>query len=222
MIIKNIKALHYLAASKCASKDLLRPALSGVLIEKHHEKGAYIVGTDGHKLLCIYDEDVIFEADDPINQSIILVSGLIKGRARTLKNVTLDIDTEKKTLTRMDNKVLNLYTTHVDDGISKTSKIFIQEKFPLWKRVVKISNNEGSLGKNKLNINIVNDLLSASRLLHVTKKRRWFEFQTANIKPTGSVTPFQIFGENWFGIVMPIRASNDDDVFTTPKWFKED
>lgn len=50
-----VNARLFAAASICIGKEETRYYLTGVRIEPHHEKGALLVATDGHRLICIHD-----------------------------------------------------------------------------------------------------------------------------------------------------------------------
>lgn len=56
--IVNVSARYFSAALICASKEETRlPAIQGVHIEPHPEKGALLVATDGRRMLVIHDEN---------------------------------------------------------------------------------------------------------------------------------------------------------------------
>lgn len=54
-----VNARYFHAALVAVSKEETRFYMGGVYIQPHPEKGALLVATDGHRLICIHDEDAI-------------------------------------------------------------------------------------------------------------------------------------------------------------------
>lgn len=54
-----VNANLFRLAYTCVSKEETRYYLNGVFVQPHPVKGAFLVSTDGHRLLCIYDKDAI-------------------------------------------------------------------------------------------------------------------------------------------------------------------
>lgn len=200
-----INGLYGYAVSKCVLSDALRSALTGITIEKHSEKGAYLVGTDGHCLLCVYDEFAEFEGSP--GDSIIL-SNIFEGRKRewvdsfveinTEANISITVKTKRKTIILEDARL-------------------IQETPVKWKSAMPsiykgVNFNFSSHGFNLL---LINRLVNAINKLNNDKSR--YNFIKCQYHQENQEKPLVIIGEKkWFGIVMPCR-----EVIPNLDWFKK-
>ena len=200
-----INGLYGYAVSKCVSSDTLRPALNGITIEKHPEKGAYIVGTDGHCLLCVYDEFADFEGSP--GDSIILPN-IFEGRKREWTDSFVEIDTEANIPITVKTK---RKTIILDDAR------LIQETPVNWKRVMPAIYKGVNFNFNfhGFNLSLINRLVNAINKLNNDKSR--YNFIKCQYYQESQEKPLVLVGEEkWIGVVMPCR-----DVIINLDWFKK-
>ncbi|WP_431299416.1 hypothetical protein [Tabrizicola sp. BL-A-41-H6] len=131
-----------LAAAQCISTDETRYYLAGVSVQKHPEKGAMLVATDGHRMIVVHDQYAIVP-ERPMIVSLNWKAKELKVTPKDIGNRVLIVEVpEKRTSTPMMAQIMSVALDHADqyesDGLVKGALIVeeIDGTFPDWTRVV--------------------------------------------------------------------------------------
>lgn len=118
-------------ASTCQSKEETRYYLRGVHVEPHAVKGVTLVATDGHRLLCIYDE--AGHADE--SAVITLTSAALK-ECKPGKHWQRFLTVDGANATINDGVVTKEGEIELGDAVAVSVKCRIDGTFLDWRRVV--------------------------------------------------------------------------------------
>lgn len=192
-----------------AAKNGVRYYLQGVYIEPHHEKGAVIVASDGHRLAAIHDPDGMCKEPIIVGE---ITKGLIsacksKGSAKRMTVPgKLWIGNGGAILTH------SLASEHAPDdsfdpAVLHASKIrLLDGKFPDWRQVVgKLSAAEGK-PIPVLNAGYVASVSDALRIMDPTDKAPVVRLygngtECAAVARCGNLD----IGERFVALIMPLR-----------------
>jgi hypothetical protein len=118
-------------ASTCQSKEETRYYLCGVYVEPHAVKGVTLVTTDGHRLLCLYDETG--HADE---SAIIALTPNALKECKPGKHQQRFLTIDGANATINAGVVTKGGEIELGDAIAVSVKCRIDGTFPDWRRVV--------------------------------------------------------------------------------------
>jgi hypothetical protein len=193
----DISARLFSAAMLWASTEEVRFYLCGVYVAPHPERGAILVATDGHRLICIHDVEGRCATPAIIASDKALVAALMAS-PKALSDVTtaptLTVDT---------------------DGIVRVPGRYMGEKsglvdgtYPDWVRVVRpIAKllREKATGPSAFNAKYTSDIAKMGALLALPGT----PFPSVRIVPFGKGEPALILWPAFpaaFGLLMPMLA----------------
>ena len=204
--MKNEKFNVYYAglASLFSSKDDIRFYLNGIYIEPcENDEGAYIVATDGHRLVAYHDRGAT------ITEPLILSTDN-KGFFQTAKKK--DYAGVYGSFVRDDEGFITLSIPEGDSYRLKT----IEGKFPDWKRVIHRSrfDNEKCSNFVGLNSKYLKDIYP---IIPKTNGRKMHGLVAVlGSDPTKPVMFYDEIGEHeFFALIMPIKTGSAIEV---PEW----
>jgi len=124
-------------AYAAVSKEETRYYLNGVHIEAHPQKGALLVSTDGHRMVCIHDVDGV--CDEPVIVKLPeYVRRLCKDKKASLgiDRAVLEIDA------KLNSATVSVETVNAKGDVTRTAplvtayKCLIEGTFPDWRKVI--------------------------------------------------------------------------------------
>jgi DNA polymerase III sliding clamp (beta) subunit (PCNA family) len=124
-------------AYAAVSKEETRYYLNGVHIEPHPVKGAVLVSTDGHRMVCIHDD----QGDCDQNIIVQLPSFALalcaskKGRGLAIDRRVLEIDPKSGTATIVNEHVGKDKLVERSEPLVTAHRAIIDGTFPDWRRV---------------------------------------------------------------------------------------
>jgi hypothetical protein len=209
-----VDANLFRAADVCRSHEETRYYLNGVYISPHPEKGVLLTATDGHRLICLHDE----EGECSAPRIVCIHPKAIDQRAVTAYRKAMSSGSPKV--------VPKIHIVIDDDGIATVGtyrslkSCFIDGTYPDWSRVVNpvlAKAKDGKYVPASYNQKYIAEFGQIATLLSPDNNRN----ASIRIVSFDEADPSLIrFGsvDNAFGIVMPMRAviSNDLPVFMKP------
>ena len=191
------------AAAVITPKSDIRYYLNGILIEKHHEKGAIIVTTDGHRMLVCYDEHAEFSDDMPV-----IVRFEKETLAMARKPASLD-----KPLFIASNDGDKSVSVDIGGVTFCSGGEVLDGTFPDWRRVC--PNQTGDSAAACYNVAYLADWSPVSRYLAINGNVQAVTIRAEN--ETSSAAVFFYGVDYAFGVIMPMRE--DPDAMTSiPAW----
>lgn len=119
------------------SKEETRYYLNGVHIEPHPVKGALLVSTDGHRMVCIHDADAECDED-----AIVQLPSYVRTLCVSKKGKGLDVDRPILEVSKADNRAtVVLERVNAKGSVTRTDplvtahRVIIEGQFPDWRRV---------------------------------------------------------------------------------------
>lgn len=120
------------------SKEETRYYLNGVHIEPHPVKGALLVSTDGHRMVCIHDANA--ECDEV---AIVQLPTFVRALCKTSKKGKgLEVDRAVLEVSKADNRAtVVIESVNAKGDVTRTApvvtahKVIIEGNFPDWRRV---------------------------------------------------------------------------------------
>jgi len=204
-------------AFTCASQEETRYYLRGVFVEPHHQGGVTLTATDGHRLICVRDEAGFADESAIINLGDALKQCKPKRGERRDVVLYSNSNDAQIMLTTVDEK-----GALVDTPIAAAYAVKIDGTYPDYRRVVSMEfNNNGAPCFDGKYITAFAEIACDLTSIKGSKVRR----STSPIRVLPSVdmpetSPVLILfpGSDFiFGILMPIRASDD---LSVPSWFR--
>lgn len=205
------------AAAMCISREATRYYLNGVYIEPHHEKGALLVATDGHRLLAAYDDEAVCDKAAIVSPTMLKMAERLwidpsKAKER-------DVDDDDEWDTELDPRKPPPELLIVDDqgrmelgAIKSTESVIIDGKFPDWRRVFPTLSVERP-PLPILNINLAIDFGMIAGLLRPGQRAVQFVSGADGNGPALVLFPNVA---NAFGILMPMKG--DAQPAEIPQW----
>lgn len=124
-------------AYTAVSKEETRYYLNGVHIEPHPTKGALLVSTDGHRMVCIHDADGVCD-----QQAIVKLPPYVRRLCKD-KKASLGIDRAVLEVDAGQNSATVIVeTTNPQGSVTRTTplvtahKVLIEGTFPNWRHVI--------------------------------------------------------------------------------------
>lgn len=132
-----VNAALFDLAYTAVSKEETRYYLNGVHIEPHPVKGALIVSTDGHRMVCIHDADGVCD-----QQMIVKLPTYVRALCKD-KKAALGIDRAILEIDAAANSAMVVVeSVNAKGGVTRTTplvtahKCLIEGTFPDWRRVI--------------------------------------------------------------------------------------
>lgn len=135
-------------AMSCVSTEETRYYLNGVHIEPHPEKGAVLVSTDGHRLICLHDPKAIIENRAIVRPNAAILAALkSSARAKNLldgRGALLVVDGQRMAIVAHDpgddyaTGAFDKLGARLDETVIALQwhSSLIDGTFPNWRRVV--------------------------------------------------------------------------------------
>lgn len=204
----SVSANLFRAAAECVSTEETRYYLNGVYVSPHPKKGVLLVATDGHRLMCIHDEDGKCDKAQIIGLQAKHID------AKSLKAMRVAMPGEEPRLS-VDNEGVATFGT-----FRSLKSCIIDGTYPDWPRVVApmlAKAKEGKFAPATVNQKYLNAFGKIAVMLssdgHPNSPFRVVSHSDAD--------PLLIrFGscDNAFGVLMPMRSSipNELPMFMQP------
>lgn len=204
----SVSANLFRAAAECVSTEETRYYLNGVYVSSHPKKGVLLVATDGHRLMCVHDED------GKCNKAQIVGLEAKHIDAKSLKAMRVAMPGEEPRLT-VDSDGIATFGT-----FRSLKSCIIDGVYPDWPRVVApvlAKAKEGKFSPATVN----QKYLSAFGKIAVMLSRDGDPNAPFRVISHTDADPLLIrFGscDNAFGVLMPMRSSisNELPIFVQP------
>ena len=191
------------ASAVITPKSDIRYYLNGILSEKHHEKGAIIVTTDGHRMLACHDENAEFSDDMPV---IVRFEKEVLAMAR--KPANLD-----KPLFITSNDGDKSVSVDIGGITFRNGGEVLDGTFPDWRHVC--PQQTGDSAAACYNAAYLADWAWVCRFLNGNVKVQAVTIRAEN--ETSSAAVFFYGVDYAFGVIMPMR-DHPDAMTSIPAW----
>lgn len=205
-IIVNEKLFRAVAVA--VSTEETRYYLNGVHICAHPDGGAYLVATDGHRMLVGCDEGATF--DWPGSDSVIvrpdkklLAAAKTSARQEEPNRIAIEYGATVSVLMPGDD----------DTSTASFAGLLIDGTFPDWRRVIPTVDKYKHAACQCFNARYLADFGTAARIM--TGQKEALISTLANDEHSPALVDLGV--PNLFGVLMPIRKSNDP---ARPAWLK--
>jgi len=128
----NVDAHLFRVAAMFQSTEETRFYLQGVLIEPHHEKGVFLVTTDGHRMFVAHDESG--SADGQM---------IVRLGKDQLKSCQTGRGEDSSRRLHADDAKLPAYVSARGEHVALMNGWQIDGQFPDWRRAMKGANSQG-------------------------------------------------------------------------------
>lgn len=188
----DVDASLFRVAAMFQSTEETRYYLNGVHIEPHHEKGVFLVATDGHRLFVAHDVSGKIEGGTAIVQlGKDQIKACKEGRGETLPRRIVATDA-KQPLTITANGA----------PVAVQAKWMVDGSFPDWKRIMKGLRPEGHL--DAVDGDLLRSFAEAAKAFTGVAKIE-FSHSTAN----GPAIVRFANTPHAFGVLMPLRWESE-------------
>jgi hypothetical protein len=216
------KALR--AVALFATHDIVRYAMSGVMLELHPSSGScgLLVATDGRRIGCCsagITSGMLGIAD---SFDVIIPMSLIKCIRKTSDEISMTLDeTEKLPL---DDKIKRpLFRITIDDESPvQKSAIEIDGTFPKWRSVVPKEIKVPVSSTSYLNPSLLQDFCEAQSIFKKdSKSLRSMLIANSGGEESPILISFNGYTGKFFGLIMPLRGDKEDTTITIPSYVQE-
>lgn len=211
-----VNARLFAAAAICIGKDETRYYLQGVRIEPHHDKGALLIATDGHRLIVIHD----VEGECTKAATVALPKEMQPACVEWVTADGFDEEWDEPTTSKTlgNDRVLKVD----DDGRAEIERHFralqdcrVDGDYPDWRKVMP-ARTEGPHAAAMFKGQYVKDFSAISELLTEGN---------SGVRLVGGATPndpaLVLFSKpSAFGVLMPIK-SDKEATYTLPPFMNE-
>lgn len=206
----------YRIASVCVSKEETRFYLQGVLVEPHAVKGVVLTATDGHRLICIHDENGTADESAIIRLSPEASKACKTGKNEDRREIVVD------GLNATINAVEKLGGEETISTVAISAKCRIDGSFPDYARVIPTPVfGEKETAPGGFNGQYLADFTKIAIELEKGENKSSRGTGTIRLLSSNPGSPALIrfcSSEHAFGVLMPVRAK---ETFTVPAWFGE-
>jgi DNA polymerase III sliding clamp (beta) subunit (PCNA family) len=187
-----VNANLFRIAASCMSTESFRYYLAGVAIQPHPHGGAYLVSTDGHRLLCVYDESAVCDDDVivALSKDALKACKPAKGEAGRTLTVTAD-----RAEVSNESGVVAACPSPLIDGV-----------FPDWHRVIPETPSEFT-GAPAFNPQYVESFSKVARDLADHFDAGKGTLRIAGMTPDNPALVQFPGVDHAFGVLMPMRAA---------------
>lgn len=193
------------------SKEETRYYLNGVFVEPHPERGAVLVSTDGHRMICIHDHTA--ECDEcAIVQLPKYALGLCvpkRGKGLGIERRVLEVDAKARTATILDERVKKDGSIERSDPVITAHRVIIEGTYPDWRKVTPKEPLEPA-GLSGFNPKLLATLGTFGAALKPSSSASGMYF--LRTKDSGDGAPVVVrFGgvSHVFAILMPMRTDTE-------------
>lgn len=132
-----VNAELFRLAYAAVSKEETRYYLNGVRVEPHPEKGAILVSTDGHRMVCVHDPDAQIDeaAIVKLPPFALALCAAKKGRGLGVDRAILTVDVQAQTATVAHEHSNKEGVTDKSEPLVSAHRVIIEGTFPDWRRV---------------------------------------------------------------------------------------
>jgi DNA polymerase III sliding clamp (beta) subunit (PCNA family) len=201
-----VDANLFRAAAVCMSKEETRYYLQGVFIEPHAVKGVTMTATDGHRLICVHDENGTASESAIIKLSPDALKACRPKRNETCRQVTIDgLDATVTAITGADENAKV-------ERVAITANCRVDGTFPDYRRVVPNVTNLESYKPDWYNGQYIASFADIADILADHENR----IKLATNSPGSPAIVLFSASPHAFGVIMPCRGSNAANI---PEWF---
>lgn len=212
-----VNARLFAAAAIFVSTEETRYYLNGVHVTPHHEKGAVLVATDGHRLIVIHDEEGECTKAETINLPQPLRDALLDWIVDTQDDEWGDDETIKILGTDRTLRVDDKGKPEIERLVRGLEDCRIDGKYPEWQKVVP-KPFDGQRASPSFSGTYLGDFGRAAKLIsksHGTGADRLRVVGGGTEADAGLILFKQSFA---FGVIMPLKADKDAPS-TVPEFF---
>jgi hypothetical protein len=130
-----VSADLFALAYEAVSTEETRYYLNGVFVQPHHDKGAFLVSTDGHRMVVIHDDKAEVSESAIVQLPKYARQQLKSRRGFKLERKALTVDIESKNATISTEIVDKDGLVTRSDQIMTAHNVIIEGTFPDWRRV---------------------------------------------------------------------------------------
>lgn len=187
------------------AKGDIRYYLNGVYVEKAPQGGVYLVATDGHTLVCIYDKDGLIEGAE--SAIVKIEPGLV---AAAKKPLAQRVSAPTYAVMVRRNRAMLAIPDSEEELFLQAGKCLIEGKFPNWRKV--LPSDFAKLKPGAFSDCVVNPLYMA-RFAEIKSDRRyaaialWQEAPDKAIVVQAEGLPEAVF------LVMPMKRDDFTGTF---------
>ena len=137
MMTIRVNADLFNLAYGAVSKEETRYYLNGVFVEPHPERGALLVSTDGHRMICIHDEtgDCTESAIVRLPRYALALCVPKRGKGLGLDRRVLEVDVKANSATILDERVKKDGSIERSDPLITAHRVIIEGTYPDWRKV---------------------------------------------------------------------------------------
>ena len=215
-----VNAELFRLAYGAVSKEETRYYLNGVYVEPHPERGALIVATDGHRMVCIHDPDAACD-ESAIVQLPPYARTMCPSKKSGLgidKRV-LDVDVKAKTATIYNEKMDGKGVVSKTVALVTAHGVVIDGTFPDWRKVTPRGPFK-TVGLSGFAAENMGAICALGKLLNTSGRRNAaMYFLQREAGSDGDPIIVRWSGrEDIFAVVMPMRC---DPVTTLPSFLDD-
>lgn len=203
-IIVNEKLFRAVAVA--VSTEETRYYLNGVHICAHPDGGAYLVATDGHRMLVGYDEGATF--DWPGSDSVI-----VRPDKKLLAAAKTDRRSDAQNQIAVEGATVKVLEGSPATVAATFAGLLIDGTFPDWRRVIPTVDKNEHAACQCFNARYLADFGTAARVM--TGQKEAFISVLANDEHSPALVDLGV--PNLFGVLTPARKGSDPAL---PAWLK--
>ena len=146
MTIRVNAGLFRLASDALPKEEETRYFLHGCYVEPHHERGAMMVSTDGHRMVAIHDPDATCDESAIVKLPRFALDMCKRPKGLPMMRRLLTVDTAAKSATVADQSFKNDQPDGDPQFLATGYRVLVDGTFPDWQRVIPNITEEGRHG----------------------------------------------------------------------------
>lgn len=130
-----VSAELFALSYEAVSSEETRYYLNGVFVQPHHDNGAFLVSTDGHRMVVVHDATAEVSQSAIITLPKFAVQQLAPRKGFRLETKSLVVDVDAKTATLVAETANKEGMITRTENIVTAHNVIIDGTFPDWKKV---------------------------------------------------------------------------------------